>query len=56
MDLRGWLLDPYIKGKNAHLWFKTVDGRVIQAIERYRPHFLVEPSNEESINELRTAI
>ncbi len=27
MTRRGWLLDPYIRGKEAHLWFKTVGRR-----------------------------
>jgi len=40
---RGWLLDPYIRGKHAHLWFKTVEGDVIHLSERYHPRFIAQP-------------
>jgi DNA polymerase I len=43
LRFEGWLLEPFIRGKDAVLWFKTVDGRAIQLTERYRPIFLAEP-------------
>ena len=44
MLYRGWLLDPYLRGKDAHLWFKTVEGEVLHLTERYRPRFAAQPS------------
>jgi hypothetical protein len=43
MQYRGWLLDPYIRGKDAHLWFKTTQGETIHLTERHRPRFTAQP-------------
>lgn len=43
MRFKGWLFDPYLRGKYAVLWFRTIDGRIIKAIDRYHPEFLAEP-------------
>jgi len=40
---RGWLLDPYIRGKNAVYWFKTTDGKAVKAEERYNPIIVAKP-------------
>lgn len=40
---RGWLLDPYIRGKDAHVWIKTVEGESMHLSERYRPFFIAQP-------------
>ncbi len=41
---RGWLLDPYIRGKEAHLWFRTVEGETLHLTERHRPRFAAQPA------------
>ncbi|MFQ6053254.1 MAG: DNA polymerase domain-containing protein, partial [Candidatus Bathyarchaeia archaeon] len=43
MTERGWLLDAYLEGGDAVLWFKTVDGRPLRLRERYRPAFYAAP-------------
>jgi len=43
MKHRGWLLDPYIQGKYAILWLKTVDGEIRRLRDRYTPSFYAEP-------------
>jgi len=40
---RGWLLDPYIRGRNAVYWFKTTDGKAVKAEERYNPIIVAKP-------------
>ena len=36
---RGWLLDPYLDGSYAHLWFKTEDGETTQVKDKIQaPH------------------
>jgi DNA polymerase elongation subunit (family B) len=41
---QGWLLEPYIRDRHVHLWFKTVDGDVICLRDRYHPVFTAEPA------------
>ncbi len=52
MTNRGWLLDPYIRGKDAHLWFKTVKGEVIHVTERHRPRFIAQPISGHNVEDL----
>ena len=52
MPHRGWLLDPYLRGKDAHLWFKTVEGDVLHLTERHRPRFAAQPTNGVAIEDL----
>jgi len=44
MEFQGWLLEPYIRDKHVHLWFKTVEGDVIRLRDRLHPVFAVEPA------------
>lgn len=43
MKHRGWLLDPYLDGKNIVYWFKTEDGKAVKAKERHTPVIVVKP-------------
>ena len=43
MRHRGWLLDPYLDGKNIVYWFKTEDGEAVKAEERHNPVIVVKP-------------
>ncbi len=52
MTHRGWLLDPYIRGKDAHLWFKTVEGETIHLTERHCPRFAVQPAPGIAVEDL----
>jgi DNA polymerase I len=52
MPRRGWLLDPYIRGKDAHLWLKTVEGEVIHLTERHRPHFVASSKPGFNVDDL----
>ncbi|MGD0803465.1 MAG: DNA polymerase domain-containing protein [Candidatus Bathyarchaeia archaeon] len=52
MTHRGWLLDPYIRGKDAHLWFKTVEGETLHLTERHRPRFVAQPTPGLAIEDL----
>ncbi|MDP2900989.1 MAG: DNA polymerase domain-containing protein [Candidatus Bathyarchaeota archaeon] len=52
MPRRGWLLDPYIRGKDAHLWIKTVEGEALHLTERHRPHFVAEPGPGFDVDDL----
>jgi len=52
MHGRGWLLDPYVRGKEAHLWLKTVEGEVVHLTERHRPHFMAQPVSGLNIDDL----
>jgi DNA polymerase elongation subunit (family B) len=40
---RGWLLDAYIEGKDAVMWFKTDDGGSIKLLDRHHPFFIAKP-------------
>jgi DNA polymerase, archaea type len=53
MSRRGWLLDPYIRGKYTHLWIKTVEGEPVHLIERHRPHFIAQPQPGFNVDDLR---
>jgi len=44
MGFQGWLLEPYIRDKYVHLWFKTLDGDVIHLRDRLHPVFTAEPA------------
>jgi DNA polymerase I len=52
MKLRGWLLDPYIRGKNAVLWFKTDKGQVVKLKDRHFPTFIADPKNDFTAEEV----
>ncbi len=52
MHRRGWLLDPYIRGKDAHLWVKTIEGETLHLTERHRPLFIVQPKPDLSMEDL----
>ncbi len=52
MSHRGWLLDPYIRGKDAHLWFKTVEGETLHLTERHRPRFVAQPAPGYAVEDL----
>ncbi len=43
MRYRGWLLDPYLDGKNIVYWFKTEKGEAVKAVERHNPIIVVKP-------------
>ena len=49
---RGWLLDPYIRGKDAHLWFRTVEGETLHLTERHRPRFAAQPAPGLAVEDL----
>jgi DNA polymerase elongation subunit (family B) len=42
VEFRGWLLEPYISGKHAILWFKTMNGDTVRLQERHHPRFIAE--------------
>ena len=44
MVFQGWLLEPYIRDRHVHLWFKTLEGNVIHLRDRYHPVFTAEPA------------
>ena len=44
MKFDGWLLEPYIRDKHVHLWFKTVEGDAVLLRDRYHPLFTAEPA------------
>jgi DNA polymerase elongation subunit (family B) len=44
MEFQGWLLEPYIRDKHVHLWFKTLEGDVILLRDRHHPVFTAEPA------------
>ena len=44
MEFQGWLLEPHIRDKHVHLWFKTEESAVIHLIDRHHPVFTVEPA------------
>ncbi len=52
MKRRGWLLDPYIQGKDAHLWFKTTEGEILHLTERHRPRFVAQPVPGHAVEDL----
>jgi len=52
MSRRGWLLDPYIRGKDTHLWIKTIEGEPIHLTERHRPHFIAQPQPGFNVDDL----
>lgn len=43
MAQRGWLLDAYIEDRDAVLWLKTMQGRIIRLIDRHHPKFIAKP-------------
>ncbi len=49
---RGWILDPYLRGKDAHLWIKTVEGEAIHLTDRHRPHFIAQPAQGFHVDDL----
>ncbi|MEM3027310.1 MAG: DNA polymerase domain-containing protein [Candidatus Bathyarchaeia archaeon] len=40
--LRGWLLDAYIRGSQAILWFRTEAGATVKLTDSYRPNIYVK--------------
>ena len=55
MRHRGWLLDPYLNGCYAHLWFRTEEGAALMVKDRYHPHILLEPFAGVSLEELKAS-
>jgi DNA polymerase elongation subunit (family B) len=49
---KGWLLDPYVQGKDAILWLKTEKGAIKKLRERYNPQFIAEPENGHRVDEV----
>ena len=43
MKHRGWLLDPYLEGRNIVYWFKTDTGKAVKVVERHNPIIIVKP-------------
>lgn len=43
MKHRGWLLDPYLDGKNIVYWIKTDTGKAVKVVERHNPIIVVKP-------------
>jgi len=52
MSHRGWLLDPYIRGKDAHLWLKTTEGETLHLTERHYPRFTTQPTPGLAVDDL----
>ena len=52
MRYRGWMLDPYIDGRNAVYWFKTIDGKAVRIEERHNPVIVVKPKPEYTVDNL----
>ncbi len=52
MRHRGWLLDPYISGKQAVYWFKTTEGMAVRVDERHNPIIVAEPKQEYTTDNL----
>ncbi len=52
MSHRGWLIDPYIRGKEAHLWFKTTEGETLHLTERHHPRFTAQPTPGLAVDDL----
>jgi DNA polymerase elongation subunit (family B) len=50
MRHRGWLLDPYISGRNAIYWFKTTEGRAVKVEERHNPIIVVKPNRAYTVD------
>lgn len=50
--MKGWLLDPYINGKYAIMWFRLKNGHVIQLKDRYYPTFLAQPKKEYTVDDI----
>jgi DNA polymerase elongation subunit (family B) len=53
MEFQGWLLEPYLRGRHVHLWFKTVEGNVIHLIDRHHPVFTAESAEGYSADNLQ---
>ena len=52
MKFQGWLLEPYISGKHATLWFKTIDGNTVRVRERHHPRFIAEPKEDYTVGNI----
>ena len=52
MRHRGWLLDPYISGKQIIYWFKTTEGKAVRVEESHNPIIITEPKQEYSTDNL----
>lgn len=52
MKATGWLLDVYVSGKNAVLWFKLTNGQALRLADRYEPDFYVTSKENTNIIEL----
>ena len=52
MRYRGWLLDPYIDGRNAVYWFKTTEGKAKRVEERHNPVIIAKPKPDYTIDNL----
>jgi len=49
---RGWLLDPYVCGRNAVYWFKTTEGNAVRVEERHNPVIVVKPKPAYTVDNL----
>jgi DNA polymerase elongation subunit (family B) len=49
---QGWLIDPYISGKQANYWFKTTEGKAVKVEERHNPVILAKPELDYTIDNL----
>ena len=52
MGFQGWLLEPYVSGKHATLWFKTIDGDTARVHERHHPRFIAEPKGGYTVGDI----
>jgi hypothetical protein len=52
VDFQGWLLEPYVSGKHATLWFKTIDGDTVRVQERHHPRFIAEPKGGYTVGDI----
>lgn len=41
-EAEGWLLDVYVQAKNAVLWIKTDEGKLIRLLDDYSPVFYIK--------------
>jgi len=52
VEFQGWLLEPYVSGKHAILWFKTLNGKTISVKERHHPRFIAEPKEGYTVRDI----
>jgi len=52
----GWLLDAYVDGEGAVLWFKLKDGSALKLRDAYSPDFYLKPKEEVEVGELEDSL